>query len=399
MVCEANAGVVHDFLTDPIELVLEGDLLRANGTTLGADNGVAVAIMLALLESDVPHPALECLFTTDEEVGLGGMRQFDPTVLRSRRMINLDSAGEGEATVSCAGGVRSRIHFPYDDAAPCGDTHLCVYIKGLAGGHSGEDIHLGRIGALSAMGRILFAASAHTEISLTAVEGGNRDNAIPRECTAWLAVSDEKAFRRAVKQETDAIRAELVGEDGAFEVIIAPVALSSFRSPRRSMELIALLRTLPNGVHGMSRSVPGLVETSSNLAVIRSCEGGCEIVVSSRSSVESRLDDMENRVAAAAMLAGAEAEHTSRYPGWDHTLGSPMQALYLASYKALSGTDARIIGIHAGLECGLLKGRIPDMDIVSIGPDIRNLHSPDEVLSVSSLSRLWDLVCEMLKNG
>ena len=398
MVCEANRDTVHDFTRDPIELVLTGDLLRANGTTLGADNGVAVAIMLAILEGGVPHPALECLFTTEEETGLSGMSGFDATNVNSRRLINIDSAGEAEATVSCAGGVRSHIYFDFDKTAIPADYTVCTLgVKGLFGGHSGEDINLGRMGALSVGARVLYSAMKSSDIRIAELEGGSRDNAIPREFFAVCAVSDYNAFSAAVKAEADKVKAEVVSDDSGLEITLVKSSAETAMSSEKTRTLISLLRTLPHGVRGMSRTVAGLVETSSNLAVIRPTESGCEIVVSSRSSVSSKLDDMENLVEAVGNLAGARVEHVGRYPGWDHTEGSDMQSRYLDSCKAVFGRDGKIIGIHAGLECGLLKSKLPDMDMISIGPDIRNLHSPDEVLSVSSLARLWDLILDMLK--
>ena len=402
MVCEANRGVPHDFLTDPIRLLLDGDRLHADGTTLGADDGVAVAVMLAVLDSpELPRPELECLFTTDEETGLTGMRAFDPSAVKSRRMLNLDSATEGEAIVSCAGGVRSHVYFPIE-TSPVPETYArrTLTIGGLFGGHSGEDVHLGRTGAISAFARILYAASKVCDLRLTNVSGGSRDNAIPRECSADLAVSDAALFDEAVRAEDAAIRAELIADDRNFRVVLEDsITEDAFLTAEASSRLITLLRVLPNGVHGMSRQIPGLVETSSNLGVIRPVEDSYEIVVLSRSSVSSKLDDMEHRVECAAVLAGGTFEHINRYPGWDFTEGSPLQKLFLDTYRDLYGKEARILGIHAGLECGLLKDKVPDMDMISIAPDIRDLHSPDESLSVSSMARVWTLVCEMLKNA
>lgn len=400
MVCEANRDTKHDFLTDPIKLILEGDILRADGTTLGADNGVAVAVMLAILDSDLPHPALECLFTTEEETGLNGMRAFDAKQAKARRMVNLDSAGEGVATVSCAGGVRSHVEFPAEFSPIAEDaTVYSVSLNGLAGGHSGEDINLGRIGAISAMARILYAASRETCIRLVTMDGGSRDNAIPRECFAVLAVNDAEAFVNAVNTESDKIRNELVADDCGFKVTVTPAEADSALSCERSSQFITMLRNLPNGIYGMSRQVEGLVETSSNLGVVKPAEGGFAVTVSSRSSVESKLDDMQDRTECAAKAAGASVTHDSRYPGWDYLEGSPLQKLYLDTYKELFGSEASVMGIHAGLECGLLKGKLPDMDMISIGPEIKDLHSPDETLSVSSLERMWNLVCAILKNA
>jgi len=401
MVCEANRGTAHDFLTDPIKLILDGDILHADGTTLGADNGVAVALMLSVLASDIPHPALECLFTTDEENGLTGMRAFDASGVKSRLMINLDSAGEGIATVSCAGGVRCHMEFPAGERLPVPEAYtvLDFEVSGLFGGHSGEDIHLGRIGAIAAAARILHAASKASDLRICRIEGGSRDNAIPRECFVTLAVSDADAFTAAVRETEAKIRGELVEDDAGMNVKIALSASDTSVSCEKTTALISLLRSLPHGVHGMSRTVPGLVETSSNLAVIRPCEIGWEIVVTPRSSVESRLDDMQERLECAGALVGAKVWHVNRYPGWDYTVGSPLQGLYLDCYKELFGKEAEVCGIHAGLECGLLKGKIADMDMISIGPDIRNLHSPDETMSVSSYVRLWELLCLMLRKA
>ena len=403
MVCEANRATRHDFLTDPIRLLLDGDRLHADGTTLGADDGVAVAVMLAILDSpELPRPELECLFTTDEETGLTGMRAFDPSGVRSRRMLNLDSATEGEAIVSCAGGVRSHVYFPYETApVPEGYTVCTLSVGGLFGGHSGEDIHLGRTGAIAAFARMLYAARKVCDIRLANVSGGSRDNAIPRECSADAAVSDYAAFEAAVRAEEAKIRAELIADDANFRVTLESAEAGAFLTSESSEKLIGLLRVLPNGVHGMNRMIPGLVETSSNLGVIRPAENGnmFEIVVLSRSSVEAKIDDMEHRVECAAKLAGGTFEHINRYPGWDFTVGSPLQKLFLDTYRDLFGKEARILGIHAGLECGLLKNKVPDMDMISIAPDIRDLHSPDESLSVSSMARVWTLVCEMLKNA
>ncbi len=403
MVCEANRSTKHDFLTDPIRLIVDGDRLRADGTTLGADDGVAVAVMLAILDSpELPRPELECLFTTDEETGLTGMRAFDPSCVGSRRMINLDSATEGEAIVSCAGGVRSHVYFPYETAsAPEHYTVCTLSIGGLFGGHSGEDIHRGRTGAIAAFARILYAAMKVCDVRLTNVSGGSRDNAIPRECSADAAVSDYAAFEAAVRAEEAKIRAKLTADDEKFCVTLSPAAADAFLTAESSAKLVELLRILPNGVHEMDRLIPGLVETSSNLGVIRPAATGStyEIVVLSRSSVESKIDDLEHRVECAALLAGGTFEHINRYPGWDFTVGSSLQQLFLDTYYDLFGRRAQILGIHAGLECGLLKNKVPDMDMISIAPDISDLHSPDESLSIPSMARVWKLVCEMLKNA
>lgn len=399
MVCEANASVGHDFLRDPIKLMLNGDLLTADGTTLGADDGCAVAIMLSILSSDdIPHPQLECLFTTEEETGMGGMRGFNPGWLRSKRLLNLDSAGEFEATAACAGGVRSHIFFPLNGMTELKDGYsvFLVSLGGLFGGHSGEDINLGRKGAVATLARILYCAAKQCDLEIASYEGGSRDNAIPRECSAVAAVPCEQAecFIHAIRAEEEKIREELVADDCGMmlDTVATDPDGKLFLGTADSKKFISLLRTVPNGVHSMSRDVDGLVETSSNLAVVRRVGDEAEIVVSSRSSRGSQLDDLQNRLECAAQLAGCRITHTDRYPGWDFTKDSGMQKLYLDAVKRMFGVDAKIIGIHAGLECGLLKDKKPDMDMISIGPDIKNLHSPDEVMSVSSFARLYELV-------
>ncbi len=398
MVCEANSDTVHDFLTDPIRLIQDGDILHADGTTLGADNGVAVAVMLALLEEEkLAAPALECIFTTSEETGLDGMRNFDASVVTGRRMINMDSAGEGEATVACAGGVRTDLVKEIEiEELPAGMTVLSVAIHGLAGGHSGEDIHRGRLPAIQAMGRILQNVAKCCDMRLVSLSGGTKDNAIPRECTAVIAVSDKAAAVSAITETEAVLRAGLVGEDSGFTVDTACTDAGFCLTAADTCAIVSLLRVLPLGVRQMSRDIPDLVETSSNLGVVRTEESRIKMTLSSRSSVESQLDNMQDILESCAALAGASFTHRNRYPGWAFRTGSRMQECYKETWKTLYGTDATIMGIHAGLECGLFIEKIPDMDIISIGPDIKDLHSPDESMSVSSFERMYALVVRML---
>lgn len=399
MVCEANASVTHDFCKDPIRFVQDGDILRADGTTLGADNGVAVAIMLMLLDkADLCAPMLECVFTTSEETGMDGMRHFDCSLIQGRQMINLDSAGEGEATVACAGGVRTDLvksvaWEPLQD----GMTVLSIAITGLAGGHSGEDIHRGRTPAIPAMGQLLKRVQNACDLRLISLSGGARDNAISRECTAIVAVSDKVAAETALREGEVVLRADLVPEDTGFAVQTVEVSAVQCMSAADTASLVALLRVIPVGVRRMSRDIPGLVETSSSLGVVRTTETQVEITVSSRSSVSAQLDEMQMVLESCGALAGAFCTHRGRYPGWAFRSGSLLQNCYKESWKALFGTEAKIIGIHAGLECGLLMEKLPDMDIISIGPDIQNLHSPDECMGLSSLDRLTTLVVHMLQ--
>ncbi len=396
MVCEANSDTVHDFTKDPIRLVRNGDILTADGTTLGADNGVAVALMLALLEaSDLSHPELECIFSSDEEAGMSGMRAFDASVVKGRQMINLDSEGEGIATVSCAGGVRTVITLPVEKrAVPERYETVRLTVKGLFGGHSGADIHLGRANAMKVAARLLYSASYDGDVRLISVDGGSKDNAIPRECTVVFATNSPDKVFAALEREAALI--PFSEDDRDFKVITEKVDRCS-ESLAASDALLRLLNDLPFGIRAMSKGIPDLVESSANLGIIRTDENGVTITVSSRSSVESELDKMEEELSLLAANAGGSAVHKNRYPGWEYKEGTSLQQKYKETFRRLFGRDAVVVGIHAGLECGLFLQKVPDMDIIAIGPEVTNLHSPDETLVISTYDRLCDLVTEMLK--
>ena len=383
MVCEKDADVVHDFLRDPLKLWVDGDLLRARGTTLGADNGIAVAIMLALLDGMVAeHPAYECLFTTAEEVGLDGANAFDYTRITARRMVNLDSEELGEVTCGCAGGVRSdlKLHF---EAWPFDGTALRISIGGLMGGHSGANIHCGRANANKLMGRLLATLSPQ-DFRLVSVDGGSKDNAIPRECVAVIAVLDVEAACSRLNRVAAAIAEELVCEDAGFTVSIENVdAPAKMISRNDTIRICALLACTPNGVLAMNRDVPSLVEFSRNLGVVRTEEGVMTFVFSTRSGMESRLDASIAELHALARAMGCSSEHHGRYPGWNFAPVSPLREAYLAAYREVTGKDAEVNIIHAGLECGIIYSHIPDMDIISIGPTLTDIHSPAEAMHLT----------------
>jgi len=401
MVCEVNSGTPHDFLKDPIRLVRNGDILTADGTTLGADDGVAVALMLAVLESDtISIPPLECIFTTDEEAGMTGMRAFDTSVVKGRRMINLDSEGEGIATVSCAGGVTTNITFPCDTVpVPAGYSTWRITVSGLLGGHSGADIHLPRANAIKLAAQTLRNISEFTDIRIISVTGGSKGNAIPRECCIVFAAENGNRI-------ADANRAEAFGDipflhHPEFDInpnwkISTERTDTAAASLACSDALLGLLTDLPFGVIAMSRGIPGLVESSSNPGIVRADASGIDITVTSRSSVESELDQIEENLTLLTEKAGGSAEHHDRYPGWEYRENTPMQQKFLAAFRRLFGREAKVIGLHAGLECGLFMERVPDMDIIAIGPEVTNLHSPDETLLVSTYERLCVLVQDLL---
>lgn len=399
MVCEARDGVSHDFTSDPLNLKRNGDILYAEGTTLGADDGVAVAIALALLDSDsLPHPALECLFTSSEEVGLDGMKAFDTSLIKSKRMINLDSADDGVATVSCAGGVRTDISLKYDKIKTPGDVAFYeLSICGLAGGHSGEDIHLFRTNAIDAAAEALRFISDKSTVYLASAYGGNKDNAIPRECSIIFGAPKDAEIDEPYKKAASLIKAHLSDDDKDFKISLDSAPYENFVvSASDSQRIIDALSLLKSAPYEMSRGVPDIVETSYNLGILRINTEKTILTISSRSELSEQLDDIEIRFSALARLIGGKVSHYNRYPGWRHTKNSALQKLYADSYKKLFGNDPVITGIHAGLECGVISDKIPDMDIISLGPNIKNLHSPSETLSVSSLDKLYSLVCEIL---
>ena len=399
MVCEKNADVEHDFLRDPLELWVDGDLLRAKGTTLGADNGIAVAMMLALLDGEVEaHPAYECLFTTAEEVGLDGANAFDYKRITARRMVNLDSEELGVVTCGCAGGLRSdlTLHaFP----EPFAGEALRVSIGGLMGGHSGENINCGRANANKVMGRLLTALMQECDFRIVSVDGGSKDNAIPRECVAVIAVPNAEAASACLTDTAAKIAAELVREDACFTVAVEDaeetvVMLSKADTAR----VCAILGCAANGVLAMSRDVPTLVAFSRNLGVVRTEGDTMTVVFSSRSALESHLDAAIAELNTLAAVTGCDAVHHGRYPGWDFAPISPLRDAYLAAYKDVTGKDALVNVIHAGLECGIIYSRLPDMDIISIGPTLFDIHSPAETMDLPSVETVWQTLEKLIQS-
>lgn len=398
MVCEKNSDTVHDFLTDPLDLYVEDGWLRARGTTLGADNGIAVAVMLALLDGEAPeHPALECLFTVEEEVGLAGAAGFDYSLISARRMINMDSEGEGQAVVGCAGGMRTAINIPAETAPAAGEA-VTIKISGLMGGHSGMDIGTGRANANILMGRLLLALRRDVDYNLISITGGLMDNAIPRECEAVVTTRDRGVICERAGRIAATIAGELVHDDSGFRLDCAPCTSSGdMFTCAATRRVISLLGSVANGVFAMSADVPGLVEFSRNLGIVRTNGGNICLTFSSRSAIQSRLEASADSCDALAELCGGTAEHYNRYPGWRYEKDSPLRDKYIAACRRVFRREPGIIAIHAGLECGLIKAAVPDMDIISIGPDMKNIHTPKEALNLESCERFWQILVGMLR--
>lgn len=393
MVCAKTTESEHDFERDALDIYVEDGWLRARGTTLGGDDGIAVAFMLALLDGAAHgHPTLECLFTVEEETGLGGAEAFDYSVVTARRMINLDSESESEVCAGCAGGVRSKISFVPTVEESSADV-ITLALDGLFGGHSGVEINCGRANAIVLVVNILREIAKEQGLSLISLVGGEKDNAIPRMCRAEFAVEDA-ARAVAVIEKCDARIREGLCEADAGMTLSARVHadVESVRTLAESDKLLEVLGSLEVGVLAMSAHLEGLVEFSRNLGVIDVSEGGAYITYSSRSGKEEQIDSSIAQVDAAVSELGAQVRHTGRYPGWDFLPESDLRDAYVAKYGELMGKDVQTVVIHAGLECGIIKSRIPDMDIISIGPNMRNIHTPDEALSLDSCGRLFEVL-------
>ncbi len=397
MVCEKEPDVEHDFEKDSLKLRVLDGYLCATGTTLGADNGIAVAMMLAILDGGVDsHPPLECLFTAGEEIGMIGAGQFDFSKLTAKRLLNMDSESEHTVIAGCAGGVRSEIALDGTRRA-CDCEGISLTVSGLHGGHSGEDISKGRANANRLMGRLLLRFLSDPSFRLVLVSGGSQDNAIPRDCRAVFAVNDVEHALAEVREMIPKIAAELSDEDKHFTCTAEKVAVTEAFDPAFSRAFTAMMNFADNGVYAMSTDIAGLVEWSGNMGVVQVNEKGGRLVFLSRSSTESRIDESIARIDALAALYGAKTSHHGRYPGWRFRAESPLRDRFIEVSKRLHGFDIQTTVIHAGLECGLIYRECPDMDIISAGPDMEDIHSPAERLHIASAERFWLTVLEMLK--
>ncbi len=401
MVCEKNADSDHDFLTDGLKLSVKDGYLWADGTTLGADNGIAVAMMLALLETD-KHPTLECLFTVEEETGLAGAKGFDCSVITAKQMINLDSEEDWQVTAGCAGGCRTEFDFDYTPRlTPTGYKSVGIAVTGLSGGHSGAEIHCGKTNATVAMGRLLGAAHESFKFKLIDITCGGKDNAIARECFATLATDRADELKARIFSEFAEIKKELADCDTGMSV---EITTSDIESPvscideKTTDSIIAFLTTVKTGVLKMSNQIKGLVEYSRNLGVVETNGERVKFVLSSRSSLEAQLDLSFRELDTLAVLVGARCRHYARYPGWEYAPTSPLRDKYIASFKKLYGKDLTVGVIHAGLECGILSSKTPRLDIISVGPNMHDIHSPNEHLELASCERVWNVLLDVVRN-
>ena len=405
MVCEKNNDVQHDFLNDPIETIIEGDWMKAKGTTLGADNGIGVATALAILADDsIEHGPLECLFTVDEETGLTGAFALKEGFMNGDILLNLDSEDEGELFIGCAGGIDSVAEFTYKEVdVPAGYFFCKVQVKGLKGGHSGGDIHLGLGNANKLLNRFLSQTFRKYDMYLCAIDGGNLRNAIPREAHAVIAVpeADKHALRADLNVFAAEVEAEYAVSDPDLTFILeSETARTKAIDKDTTKRLLQALYAAPHGVYAMSQDIPGLVETSTNLASVKMKPGNViRIETSQRSSTASSKQDIANMVRTVFEMAGAVVSHGDGYPGWKPNPHSEILEIASESYKRLFGVEAKVKAIHAGLECGLFLDKYPKLDMISFGPTLQGVHSPDERMLIPSVEKFWIHLLDILKHA
>lgn len=402
MVCEKNSDTIHDFDVDPIQPYIDGEWLKARGTTLGADNGIGMAAQLAVLSADdLQHGPLECLFTVDEETGLTGAFSLDKNLLSGSLLINLDSEDDGEFFIGCAGGIDTTVVFDYQpQPSPDGLFYFKVGVKGLTGGHSGDDIEKGLGNANKILTRFLWQIAQETKLTLASFDGGNLRNAIAREAVAVAAVPSnyKETLRVQLNLFIADVEAELAIAEKNFTMVlestVKPAVVIDDSTAKR---LLYALYACPHGVLRMSDDMPGLVETSTNLASVKMGDNNRILIATSqRSSIESAKNDVARMVESVFVLAGATATHGDGYPGWKPNPNSKLAQLTAETYEKLFGEKAKIRAIHAGLECGLFLKKYPHLDMVSIGPTMRGVHSPDERLHIAHTEKFWKLLVEIL---
>ena len=400
MVCEKEPGCAKNMDAEGLDLFVEGDVVGARGTTLGSDDGIAVAMALAALEDrTMPHPRLEAVLTTEEEIGMMGAAALDVSPLRGRTMLNIDSEVEGVFTVGCAGGSRVSCRLPLVRAPFDGET-LAIRVGGLVGGHSGVEIDKGRANADMLLGRLLKAASAAAEVRLVSAQGGSKDNAIPTAAEAVFVTADSGAVREVVEKLTVDLKKEYRAADPGLTVAVEPgVACWPPMDADTTEKAICLLLCLPNGIQAMSMDIPGLVQTSLNLGILACEEGQLSADFSVRSSMASQKELVQERLRCLTEQVGGHVAIWGDYPAWEYLPESPLRDRMTEVYREQYGKEPVIETIHAGVECGIFSEKLPGLDCVSFGPDLTDIHTPRERMHIASVQRTWALVREVLKRS
>jgi len=404
MVPQKNSDIKHDFLNDPIKTYIEDGWVKAKGTTLGADNAIGVAAAMAVLESkDIAHGPIEVLMTCDEETGMTGANGLKAGILKGDILMNLDSEDEGELYIGCAGGVNTNVDINYtEENIPAGMMAYKISVTGLKGGHSGLDINLGRGNANLIINRLMLNASERYGLRLASIDGGSLRNAIPREAFAVVVVpeSENKEFALFVDEYFAIAKNELKDSDAGLKIAIEKVELPArLIDAETQANLFEAVNNSPNGVYAMSKDMPGVVETSSNLAVIKSAKGKIEVASLQRSAVDSERKKVAQEFYDAFANTGGIASFSGDYPGWKPNVSSPILKAMKEGYNAKFGKIPEVKVIHAGLECGILGAKYPNWDMISFGPSIRNPHSPAEMVNIKSVELFWEFLVETLKNA
>lgn len=404
MVPQKNSDTAHDFVKDPIQAYIDGEWITAKGTTLGADNGIGCAAAMAVLQSkDIAHGPIEALFTIDEETGMTGAFGLKPGLLNGEILMNLDSEDEGELYIGCAGGVDTNVEFSYTkENVPAGSVAYKIAVTGLKGGHSGMDIILQRGNSNKIVNRFMWNAVKNMDLRLASIEGGSLRNAIPREAFAIVTVPvvKEQELLKYAEDYAKVIKSELASTEPEISFVLTKTDMpANVIDAKTTKNLINAVYGCPNGVIRMSDDMQGLVETSVNLAIIKSKEKTIEVNCLLRSSVDSAKDDLAHMIESIFVLAGAKVAHEGAYPGWKPNVASPILKAMKEVYNNKFGKIPEIKAIHAGLECGLLGDVYPEMDMISFGPTIRYPHSPDEKVHIASVQKFWDFLVETLKNA
>jgi dipeptidase D len=404
MVCEKNKDKVHNFEKDPLELVVKDNFLMANGTTLGADNGIAVATNLAIMEDKtLEHGPLEFLFTVDEETGLTGANNLQPGFLKSKTLMNLDSEEEGAIYVGCSGGRNTIGRWKASfDSIPLKHAPAIVKVKGLKGGHSGLEIDKGRGNSIKILNRVLLALDKFG-VRISTLNGGNKSNAIPREAEAMIYIPVKKLndASAVVSQYNSIIKDELTSAESELAVILEEVkgkAKGKVLKKGLQKKILLTVSAFPHGVVKMSADIPGLVETSTNVAIIATDVSGVTLTTSQRSSVASEIDEIVHSVASLFRLGDASVEITDGYPGWKPKMDSAILKIAKTTYQSLYNKKPDVKAIHAGLECGIIGEKYPGMDMISFGPTLEGVHSPDEKIHIDTVDKFWNFLLAILKN-
>lgn len=402
MVCEKNNDKVFDFEKDAIETYIDGEWLKAKGTTLGADDGIGVAIALAILDDpDLEHGPIEALFTIDEETGLTGAKAVEAGFMNGKMLLNLDSEDEGQFFIGCAGGQDTVATLPCEFEPAEEDCEFFkIEVKGLQGGHSGDDINKGRGNAVKLLARILWNAYSDFNLRVADINAGNLRNAIAREGFAVVAVPKEyvKDWKAYVAQMDKTYKEEFHTTDAGVTVTLAPAeAVKVVFEETFQIDVLNALVVCPHGVVAMSQDIPGFVETSTNLASVKIVDGNVVFTTSQRSSVESKKQAIVDKVSTTFWMIGADVENSDGYPGWNPNPNSEALRVLVEAYHNVFHKEPQVLAIHAGLECGLFSEKYPDMDMVSFGPTLRGVHSPDEKLEIATVQMCWDLIVEFFK--